>query len=148
MKAFKQIIAGLVALALGVAAGAEAATTVSDLHLAGEVKDGMLHARLAFRIENARPGSSVPVLGANAAIVSQTLPAGMKLLPPAADGLYRIAAEPTLWGGGRSGRVELAFTTAKGEGATLDLPASPVRTFEIHVNPQEWDVSVEDAGNL
>ncbi len=148
MKAIKQIIAGVLALTLGFAAGAETAATVSGLHLAGEVKDGMLGGRLAFRLDNVRPGGSVPVLGGSAAIVSQTLPAGMTLLPPGPDGLYRITAEPTFWGGGRSGRVELAFTTAKGEGVTLDLPVATVRTFEIRVNPQEWDVSVERAGNL
>ena len=137
MKAIKQIIAGVLALTLGFAAGAETAATVSGLHLAGEVKDGMLGGRLAFRLDNVRPGGSVPVLGGSAAIVSQTLPAGMTLLPPGPDGLYRIAAEPTFWGGGRSGRVELGFTTAKGEGVTLDLPVAPVRTFEIRVNPQE-----------
>lgn len=140
---------GAVAFAIMLAAvSAGAATTVSGLHLAGEVKDGMLGGRLAFRLDNVRPGGSVPVLGGSAAIVSQTLPAGMTLLPPGPDGLYRIAAEPTFWGGGRSGRVELGFTTAKGEGVTLDLPVAPVRTFEIRVNPREWDVSVEHAGNL
>ncbi len=35
-------IFGIMMTALGVAAGAEAAATVSGLHLAGEVKDGML----------------------------------------------------------------------------------------------------------
>lgn len=141
-------MAAILMTAWSFAAGAETAATVSGLHLAGEVKDGMLGGRLTFRLENVRPDGSVPVLGGSAAIVSQTLPAGMTLLPPGPDGLYRITAEPTFWGGGRSGRVELAFTTAKGEGVTLDLPVATVRTFEIRVNPQEWDVSVEHAGNL
>ena len=66
--------------ALDVGADPGAATTVSGLHLAGEVKDGMLGGRLAFRLDNVRPGGSVPVLGGSAAIVSQTLPAGMTLL--------------------------------------------------------------------
>ena len=97
-------MAAILMTAWSFAAGAETAATVSGLHLAGEVKDGMLGGRLAFRLDNVRPGGSVPVLGGSAAIVSQTLPAGMTLLPPGPDGLYRIAAEPTFWGGGRSGR--------------------------------------------
>ena len=63
MKAIKQIIAGVLALTLGFAAGAETAATVSGLHLAGEVKDGMLGGRLAFRLDNVRPGGSVPIAG-------------------------------------------------------------------------------------
>ncbi|MGI5868002.1 MAG: hypothetical protein ACOX9C_00965 [Kiritimatiellia bacterium] len=148
MKAIKQIITSVLALVVGVAANGAPVATVSGLHLEGEVKDGMLQASVAFRLDNVKPGGSVPVLGGGVAIVSKTLPAGMKLLPPAADGLYRIAAEPSFWGRGRSGDVELAFTTARGEGVTLDLPVATVRTFEIRVNPQEWDVSVAHAGNL
>lgn len=138
----------MVAVAPASAARVETATTVSDLHLVAEVKDGMLSGTLSFSLENLTVGNPVPVLGSNVAIISDALPDGMKLLPPDDGGLYRIVARKSFWGGARRGRAEVKFTTAKVESVDLVLPIAPIRTFEISANPEEYEVTVMQAGNV
>lgn len=126
----------------------ETAATASDIVLEAEIQNGILSGTLSFMLNDLDPENPFPALANNVAIVSESLPKGMKLLPSDLTEKYQIAAEKSFWGGRKSGRVVLKFTTPETTLAKLGIPMAPVRKFVVKYNPSEYEVEVENAGSL
>ncbi len=147
MKRIMMIVACLISLT-AFAGKVETVATASDILLEAEIKDGILSGTLSFVLNDLDSEKPFPALANNVAIVSESLPQGMKLLPSDLTEKYQIAAEKSFWGGRRSGRVVLKFTTAETTVARLGIPMAPVRKFVAKYNPSEYEVEVENAGSL
>ena len=147
----KRIVTLLSVLILGIgpvwATEGKTRAVASGVSLNAEIHDGMLMGTLSFSLENIDQENPFPALDSTVALVSEVLPRNMKILPPDDSGMYRIGATKSLWGGRRSGRVELKFTTAQTNSLAIRVPVTPIRKFEIAYKPDDYDVRVENAGN-